>query len=457
MLENIRDNPIMLTDVYNLSHHILKENVDWEISHIYNRAKPMVLYGFNEIVTSLLNTKIEVDMVEAAQNHAKRMNMPFPFEMWYTIADRFGGRIPLKVEALRDGTWCPRGTPFAKVTNTEEGFGELVTWWEGVMLQASFPSGCATRAYELMKYMKKHGMYKGRIHSFGFRGHRSLEDAYWAGTAWNLFLNGTDDFHTAQHTEGYMTSIPATAHKTIQQYNTELYAYYYSIDQCRINGFKAVAIVIDTYDPIRFIKFIAVKVAQYAKKSGVHVVFRPDSGHIKDQALSLYSIMWANNLADYTSCILGEGITFDKITEYDKWFNEMGVPLSWINYGIGSGFYNDIDRDYLGFAMKTSYSNGAPRMKFSTPFKQSLPGDVSAIKDDNGLMLVGYSKYNMYNTIYEFDERSSRPKVKVDDWYHIFNSVQSIDDRQKDIIISQEVSDRIKELKSELVDNVMEY
>ena len=64
MLKDIRRNILLLTDGYNLSHTDLKENTDYEISHIYNRSRGMILYGFNKTVIDLLNTKIEVDMVE---------------------------------------------------------------------------------------------------------------------------------------------------------------------------------------------------------------------------------------------------------------------------------------------------------------------------------------------------------------------------------------------------------
>ena len=79
-----------------------------------------------------------------------------------------------------------------------------------MLLHAYFPSGCATQAYEIKKYLGENG---DRVHSFGFRGHRSLEDAYWAGTAWNLFFDGTDDFHTLQHFNNTSKSIPALGHK----------------------------------------------------------------------------------------------------------------------------------------------------------------------------------------------------------------------------------------------------
>ena len=50
----------------------------------------------------------------------------------------------LKVEALPDGSWVPRGTPFAQISNVVKGFGELVTGWEPLLLHPWFASSCNT-------------------------------------------------------------------------------------------------------------------------------------------------------------------------------------------------------------------------------------------------------------------------------------------------------------------------
>ncbi len=93
MLVDIRNNPLFLTDVYNLSHTDLKEDVSFEVSHIYNRSRPMILYGFNEIVINLLNTQIEVAMVMEAEEHARKMGMIFPTDIWMDVVEKEKGWI----------------------------------------------------------------------------------------------------------------------------------------------------------------------------------------------------------------------------------------------------------------------------------------------------------------------------------------------------------------------------
>lgn len=448
-LQDIYLNPLVLTDVYNLSHHYLKENVDYEISHIYNRSRSMVLYGFNETVNHLLNRQIDVGMVMEAEGVAHKMGMKFPTEMWMDCVDRMKGYIPLKVEALPDGTWVPKGTPFAQITNTEEGFGELVTWWEGIFLHSSFPSACATRAYEMREYLDQHHLPLNRLHSFGFRGHRSLQDAYWATTAWNLFLTGTDDFHGQYHCpNAKLGSIPATAHKTIQQFDEEKQGYIHAIDQVKEKGQKVVALVIDTYDPLKFIHEGMMRdVMEHAEKQGIHIVLRPDSGDLMDQTVIIYGMV---KLWDFknVSMIIGEGMSLEKVKEYDDILRRRKIPLKFMSYGVGSGYYNDLARDYLGFAMKTAYSNGKNRMKLtkSNPFKRSIPGCVNIVKEDNNLV-VDYTQKGLYEIVYEMDERSSRPKVNKLSWDDIKLNTLTINPYQKEIILSSTVKANIKEFE----------
>jgi len=77
--------------------------------------------------------------------------------------------------------------------------------------------------------------------------------------------------------------------------------------------------------------------------------------------------------------------------------------------------------------MKTSYSNGKPRMKFSAnEIKQSLPGDVNLVMED-GEMIVEYTRNGLYETVYDYDERSLKPKFNRLNWNEIQkNATQSL-------------------------------
>jgi nicotinamide phosphoribosyltransferase len=462
LLTDIRNNPILLTDTYNLSHQRLKVNVDWETSHIYNRKSGMILYGFNETVQSVLNIQITNDMVKEADEYASKMGLIFPKELWLKVVTELNGYVPLLVQSLPEGTWTPAGTPFAQVRNTVKGFGEMVTWFEGIFLHSSFPCGCATEAFELRRYLevikdrdKLDDSFLNRIHSFGFRGHRSLEDAYWASTAWNLFLHGTDDFHSMQHTpNAKMGSISALAHKVTQQYDVEYDGYIHTIYATANSGEKIVALVIDTYDAHRFINEYLVPLARYAKDKGVHLVIRPDSGDVLEQVADVYKIVEKNKI-DNVTAIIGESMSRQNIKRADFFFNMRRVPLTFVSYGVGGGYYNHINRDTHGFAMKTAYSNGKPRMKFGMDsLKRSIPDKVALIYNENyELMVVREKEWfslplgaNLYQNIYMFDMRMNTPQIIKSDWDETQKRASEYikADLQDSIILSEKINNLVK-------------
>ena len=460
MLNNILDNPLMLTDIYNLSHQRLKVNTDWEVSHIYNRAEGMILYGFAETINRVLSIRITMDMVDEAEEHAKDMGIIFPRELFERVVKECHGYFPIEVQALPEGTWCPTGTPFAQVRNTVEGFGELVTWLEGIFLQSSFPCAVATEAFHLRQYLEDLKKGEGfddsiysKIHSFGFRGHRSLEDAYWAGTAWNLFLFGTDDFHTKLHTPtAKVSSISALAHKVTQQYDDEYQGYIHTIDATAKAGESIVAIVIDTYDANRFIEEYLVKLALYASEKDVHIVIRPDSGDVLKQSVDVYRIVYKNKLTN-VSVIIGESMSLQNVLRYDRFLKIKQVPLDFVSYGIGGGFYNHITRDTLGFAMKTAYSNGAPRMKFGMDeIKRSIPDKVALIQIGGKLIAEREELaedsilFELYEEVYRHHDTMDKPIVNYPNWektkaFALMNLNQELQER---IILSDSIKELVK-------------
>lgn len=462
-LKALRRNPIMLTDAYNLSHQNLKINTDWEVSHMYNRSKPMILFGLLEIINNILDTRINMSMIDEAEFHANRMGLQFPREIWERVAKECNGYIPLEIQIVPEGTYCPVGTPFAQIRNTVKGFGEMVSWFEGELMHAYFPSTTATQALRMRRYLEQKKRQYGyddsfmfRLHSFGFRGHRSLEDAYWAGISWNLFLYGTDDFHTAVHTPmaKNIVSISASAHKVVQQFDDEFEGYKYRIKATADAGEKILSEVIDTYDAYRVIKEFLIPLAQYALRFGIRLVLRPDSGDTWEQAVEIYRIVERAGLTNI-AVIIGESMDFENVKKADAYFEQHGVPLNFISYGVGGGFYNYANRDTLGWAMKTAYSNGKDRMKFSeNPIKRSIPGAVALYRNEYNDLVVGkedsVKEGNLFETIYFHDALSNQPIMKKysdEHWLSVQATALAADTEQATIYVSEEVRAEIVEFQ----------
>ena len=386
-------NHLMLTDVYNLSHGFMKCNVDFEASHIVNRNAPMILFGFDAAVHDILDYKVKEDDIIQARACAKKMNMEFPAELFYdAMKYKSIGEI-LKVEALPDGSWVPRGTPFAQLSNVVKGFGELVTWWEPLLLHPWFASSCATRALMMKQYLSERNERLTRFH----RGHRSMEDAYWCGRAWSLFLPGTDDFHVSVDLAG--ESIPALAHKVTMNWDDDLMCYVEAVRRSADKGYKAVSIVIDTLSSKKFIEEYLLKVQASADK--ITTIYRPDSGDVIVQAHKIVAKLKENGYNNF-GIIMGDSATFNDAKSYDVVWKKYGHDCNLITWGIGAGFYNDLTRDTLGWSMKTCYSNGKDRMKCTdTLVKRSIPGKVSLkYRRDGKLVAHKRTEYSCENSDY---------------------------------------------------------
>lgn len=258
--------------------------------------------------------------------------------------------------------------------------------------------------------------------------------------------------------ETVMGSIAALAHKVTQQYDDEYQCFTNAIDYASACGKNIVALVIDTYDADRVIQEYTIKLAEYAKQQGVHIVFRPDSGDVFNQACQIYTRVAT---AGYTnvSVIIGESMSFANAKSMDRKFELMGVPLNFISYGIGAGFYKDIERDTLGWAMKTGYSNGAPRMKVvkSDPFKQSIPGIVNLRYVEGELIVYPEDIRNgtIYEVIYKHDFFTVKPDIAdisdipaqaIKDRAYNTSGYRAGEQPQAKIMISNEVKQLIGEI-----------
>lgn len=370
-------NLVMMTDTYNLGHQMMKKNTDYELSHIYNRERDMLLFGFSDNINYFFKDPITQDDIDEAKKYCSSIGINMPYKLFERVVDEFKGFPPLSITTLSEGTWVPKGSPFAQIWNTEEGFGELVTWWESLLLWGYFISSCATRSLEIYKYNQETTPNFYRFHNFGYRSMGQEDRAIQASTAWALFNPSSDDFHISRYIP--IRTIPASAHKVVQNWDNEMDCMMHAINTASslstINK-SPLSIPIDTFGSDQFIMTKLIPLARHAESKNVYLVFRPDSGHTLEFARTIL-IQCKLNRLDNVGIIIGDSINFVTAQLNDMVLRESGIDLHKVVWGIGSKFYEDLNRDYLGWAMKTAWSNGKPRMKFSdTPVKESIPGRI---------------------------------------------------------------------------------
>lgn len=275
----------------------------------------------------------------------------------------------------------------------------------------------------------------------------------WAGSAWALFLESSDDLHIAYHRpEAKLSSIPALAHKVVSQYDEENDSFLRAIDYAHEIGAPRVALVIDTYDVYRVINHMTVPLAKYAKERGVHIALRPDSSDTWKQTVDIYDIVNENEL-DNVSVVIGDSLSLETAKEADKYFLKNNVPLTFVSYGIGAGFYKHIERDTCGWAQKTAYSNSGVRMKFSgDALKRSTPGIVALYKDESGDLVVGLRKQvpdeqNLMSIVYDFGGGARQ----IPDFDSIRAIARTQEGKQKYIKSSEAIKQMIKAFRDKYI------
>lgn len=414
MLENI----LLWTDSYNPTHHQMRLYKKHDIAYMYNRKAPIRIFGLAGLIHRLMTTKITKEMVEETDNVCKSNKIDFPRDMFMDIVNNHDGDIPLKFQMLPEFILLPRGTPFLKIENTEDGFAELVTYWEGYLTHCFYTSGCFTRALE-MKWITPN------IHNFGWRGSPGLFPALDSALAMSLVFGGTDtllvnslfneDLKFLQPYKDIFNilekpnSIPAASHKVIQSFPTEEEAYEYLIDHY---SKETIAFPIDTYDPIRFIDKYIYQVIEDADFMKTNVCFRIDSGELLMQVERILDVI----ISYETKClvekksypmrhkiIIGDSMTFEQIVGLESMINfylkekygKSYRSTDYVHYGWGANFYNDVTRDKYGIVTKLGQSDYRPVIK-TTKGKESLAGDLYVKIYENKFYVSEYVDMSSY-------------------------------------------------------------
>jgi hypothetical protein len=114
-------------------------------------------------------------------------------------------------------------------------------------------------------------------------------------------------------------SIPALAHKVVQNWDDELTCYIEAIRSAE-QGYKAVSLVIDTTSSRRFIDHHLLKVQEIAETYNIKPIYRPDSGDCLAQAHFIAPKLNGRNFG----IIIGDSITFDAAKKSDEAWEKLG-------------------------------------------------------------------------------------------------------------------------------------
>lgn len=231
---HFNDNLILLTDSYKASHWVqYPEDTETVFSYLESRGgmfDELVAYGFQYFIKRYLSGKaVSMADINFAEDFCKQHGVSFNRNGWEYIVNVHGGKLPVSIKAIPEGTVVPTKNVLMTIENTDPKCFWLTNYLETLLLQVWYPITVAT----LSREMKKHILNSLRksadttdsigfkLHDFGFRGASSVETAAIGASAHLVNFMGTDTMPGILLAMEYYKSgmagfsIPASEHSTI--------------------------------------------------------------------------------------------------------------------------------------------------------------------------------------------------------------------------------------------------
>lgn len=372
--------------------------------------------GLRRILRDLLHkpvTNDEIRMTDLflATAHAGATQYRYDRELWVRIVKDCNGIIPVKIEAMLEGTTSFPYEPVVQVTS-QKGFGELAGYFESKLLHLWSSTERTTSLKWAYEYLRR-GAKKAHpswtedevefavstmMHDFGDRAGICAQESEVMGQAHLLITPGTDVFAAGyldwmENGEvPYANSIHALAHRTVMGYMRENDCHTALYRLGKVTGITAH--VADTYNFFRQVDWFGKMLSTKWKEDTNLVVARPDSGdmikcteHVLKvcEQYNLYTVDPDTNLKMATRLrwINGDSVDWSSFVQIVEAVLAAGwSPFASGGFGIGGSLRNSIKRDHAGTSMKLcAVGNGdRPTVKRSeNPAKSSTPGVIQVI------------------------------------------------------------------------------
>ena len=395
MSRPLTPNPITDTDSYKASHWLqYPPGVSSMYSYFESRGgrhESTVFFGLQYYLLEYLTHEITKAHVAEADAFFAAHGEPFNRAGWDHLVEKYGGRFPVRIRAVPEGTVVPVSNVLfdIELTTPDPEVFWVVSWLETLLVRVWYPTTVATVSYfckrAILDALERSsddpmGEIGFKLHDFGARGVSSMESARIGGAAHLVNFLGSDTVEgvrCANHYYGTADgmaafSIPAAEHSTITMWGRagEADAYRnmvqkYLVDRRLPPGVpKLAACVSDSYDIFHAVEHIwCEQLREMVEQSGGKLVVRPDSGDPIEVLLRLLAIfdrklgMKTNQkgykvLPSYFGLIQGDGINGDSIPAILEALMGHGYSASTIAFGMGGGLLQQVNRDTQKFAFK---------------------------------------------------------------------------------------------------------
>ncbi len=380
-----RNNPLLNTDSYKVSHYLQypldARHISYYIESRGGKWSKTVFFGMQMFIEQYMLQPFTMMDINEAEEILTAHGEPFNREGFEYILEHHNGYFPVEICSVDEGTILPTHNVLVQIVNTDANVPWVTSFLETALLRAIwYATTVATNSYECKKiiheYMKLTSdntnglMFK--MHDFGARGVSSRESAGIGGAAHLVNFMGTDTLEAVRMVREYYSdpiagfSIPASEHSTITCWggpDFEIDAFENMIDKFGGKG-KIVACVSDSYN----IWESAKKWKSLEKKileKEMTLVIRPDSGDPVEVVTKLIQILMdefgytVNSrgykvLPNHIRVIQGDGINVETIGQILGTMTMFNLSADNIAFGQGGALLQQLDRDTLKFAMKAS-------------------------------------------------------------------------------------------------------
>lgn len=421
---NNTENFALKTDSYKLSHWLqYPKGMKKVMSYLESRGgmyPKTVFAGLMPFLYELEGVKITMKDVEEADQFSKDHfgTDIFNKQGWEYIVKRHGGKLPIRIKAVKEGTLVPVSNVLMTIENTDPNCYWLTNALETQLMRLWYPITIATNSFyakqTIADYLNKTAdnldSLPFKLHDFGYRGVSSEETAGLGAMAHLMIFMGTDTLAGITYANKYYNadgmvgfSVPASEHSVATSFGIEKEDEYF-LNMLDSYPTGIVSIVSDTYDVFNFVNSMSENHKQRILDRDGTVVFRPDSGDPIDVNLQLIDILWkqfgeygtvtSNGyrlLPPQVRLIQGDGIDNDMLDRILSAVTIKGYSAeNWV-FGSGGGLLQKFDRDTQKFAIKACYGErevdgktvGFPIQKdpITSKGKKSKGGQLKLVKN----------------------------------------------------------------------------
>src|ERR1017187_6968065 len=146
----LKENILLDTDSYKLSHWLqYPPNTTSMFSYLESRGGKYgqtLFFGLQPILKRLEQGFTLEDVVEA-RDFAQAHGEPFNYEGWVACFNAHGGRFPVRIKAVAEGSVVPTSNCLLTVESTDSKFFWVVSYLETVLMRVWYPITVATQSW----------------------------------------------------------------------------------------------------------------------------------------------------------------------------------------------------------------------------------------------------------------------------------------------------------------------